>query len=125
MAPELAKCMHCGILNFLSETLITPIHYANCIMITKKDLEHVSWLARIDLKEEEKEKYIAQLGSVLDYFGQLDEIDTNVPPTYHVLDITNILREDEPGTDRTLSQEDVLANAPKKKDGFFKAPRMM
>ncbi len=96
-------------------------------MITKKDLEHIGWLARIELSEEDKEKYTPKLNSVLDYFEELDEVDTEgVEPTYHVLPLSNVFREDEPAVPtKSLSREEAISNAPKKQDGFFKAPRMM
>lgn len=96
-------------------------------MITTKDLEHIGWLARLELSEDDKERYTPKLNSVLDYFGELDEVDTDgIEPTYHVLPLTNVFREDETGLPtRTIPQEKALSNAPKKQDGFFKAPRMM
>ncbi len=96
-------------------------------MIVKKDLEHVAWLCRLELSNEDKEKYMPQLNSILDYFNQIDEVDTEgVEPTYHVLQLSNVFRNDEQGVPtHTLPQEEALANAPKKQDGFFKAPRMM
>ncbi|MCX9009499.1 MAG: Asp-tRNA(Asn)/Glu-tRNA(Gln) amidotransferase subunit GatC [Candidatus Methanoperedens sp.] len=96
-------------------------------MITKKDLEHVAWLSRLELSEEDKEKYAPRLNSVLDYFGELDEVDTGgVEPTYHVLPMNNVFREDEVNSPtKSLTQEEALSNAPKRQDGFFKAPRMM
>jgi aspartyl-tRNA(Asn)/glutamyl-tRNA(Gln) amidotransferase subunit C len=96
-------------------------------MIGGKDLEHIAWLARIELREEDRELYTSRLSSVLDYFGQVDEVDTReVEPTYHVLELNNIFRDDEINTPaKSISQEEALSNAPKKQDGFFKAPRMM
>ncbi len=96
-------------------------------MISKKDLEHIAWLSRLDLSGEDKEKYTPKLNSVLDYFGELDEVDTEgVEPTYHVLPMSNVFRDDAEGVPtRSLPQAEVLSNAPKKQDGFFKAPRMM
>lgn len=96
-------------------------------MITKKDLEHMAWLSRLELSEEDREKYTPKLNSVLDYFGEIDKVDTEgVEPTYHVLPVGNVFRDDEAGVPTgSLSQEEVLSNAPKKQDGFFKAPRMM
>ncbi|GFO97446.1 aspartyl/glutamyl-trNA amidotransferase subunit C [groundwater metagenome] len=96
-------------------------------MITRKDLEHIGWLARLELSENDKEKYTPRLNSVLDYFSELDEVDTEgVEPTYHVLALSNVFREDEVSIPASsLSQEEALSNAPKKQDGFFKAPRMM
>ena len=96
-------------------------------MFTEKDLEHIAWLSRLELSQEDKNKYAPKLNSVLDYFGELDEVDTEgIEPTYHVLQLSNIFREDEISVPtRSLSQEEALSNAPKKQDGFFKAPRMM
>ena len=96
-------------------------------MISKKDLEHMAWLSRLELSEEDKVKYTPKLNSVLDYFGELDGVDTEgVEPTYHVLPLSNVFRNDEPGVPTSsLQQEEALSNAPKKQDGFFKAPRMM
>ncbi len=96
-------------------------------MISRKDLEHIGWLSRLELSEEDKEKYTPTLNSVLDYFGELDEVNTeSIEPTYHVLPVNNVFRDDTVGVPTSsLSQEDVLSNAPKKQDGFFKAPRMM
>jgi len=93
-------------------------------MIVKKDLEHIAWLARLELSEEDKEKYTPRLNSVLDYFGELDKADTEgVEPSYHVLPMSNVFREDLPT--RSLTQEEALSNAPRNQDGFIKAPRMM
>jgi aspartyl-tRNA(Asn)/glutamyl-tRNA(Gln) amidotransferase subunit C len=96
-------------------------------MITKKDLEHIAWLSRLELSEEDRERYAPKLNSVLDYFGELDKVDTEgVEPTYHVLALSNVFRDDEINSPaKSLSQDEALSNAPKKQDGFFKAPRMM
>jgi aspartyl-tRNA(Asn)/glutamyl-tRNA(Gln) amidotransferase subunit C len=93
-------------------------------MITKDEVEHVGWLARIEIDEQDADSYAAQLNSVLDYFGQLDEVDTdNVDPTYHVADVVNVFREDV--VTNSLTQEDALGNTKNKRDGYFKAPKIM
>jgi len=96
-------------------------------MIGKKDLEHMAWLSRLELSGEDKERYTPKLNSVLDYFSELDEIDTDgIEPAYHVLPVSNVFREDEVSVPTcSFSQEEALSNSPKKQDGFFKAPRMM
>lgn len=103
------------------------IQIAESIMITEKELDHITWLCRIELSEYEKKKYTSKLNSVLDYFEELDEVDTKeVEPTYHVLPLNNVFRDDKTGYPTTsLLQEEALSNAPKKQNGFFKAPRMM
>lgn len=96
-------------------------------MITQKDLTHIGWLSRLELSEKDIEKYTPKLNSVLDYFTELDDLDTEgVEPTYHVLPLSNVFREDEVSAQGgSLTQEEALSNAPKTQDGFFKAPRMM
>jgi len=93
-------------------------------MITTEDVEHIGWLARLKIDEEQLEGYARQLNSVLDYFQQLDEVDTqDVEPTYHILDMNNVFRDDK--TTKSMSQDEAIANAPKKQKGYFKAPRII
>ena len=92
-------------------------------MITKKNIENISWLARIKLTEEEKENFTKQLNSILDYFKTLDEVEADVPPTHHVVGLTNVFRDDV--VEKSISQDDALSNAPKKERGYFKGPRIV
>lgn len=92
--------------------------------ISEKEVEHTAWLARIELTEEEKRLFTEQFNTILDYFEIIKELDTEkVPPTSHVLDLTNVFREDE--VTPSLSAEEVLKTAPKKERGFFKAPKII
>lgn len=64
--------------------------------LERKDIEHIAKLARLDLTEEELEKYGQQLSGVLDYIDQLREVDTeNVEPTAQVTGLSNVFRDDE------------------------------
>ncbi len=93
-------------------------------MITKDEVEHVGWLSRIEIPEQDADEYALKLNAVLEYFGQLDEVDTEgVDPTYHVADVMNVFREDVE-TD-SLDQEDVLKNTQDAKDGLIRAPRII
>ena len=66
-------------------------------MITVKDVEHVAKLARLELTEDEKILYTKQLGDVLKYVDQMNEVDTsNVKPMTQVVDFVNFMREDVP-----------------------------
>jgi len=92
-------------------------------MITKEDVEHIGWLARIDISEQETIEYMEKLNSVLGYFGQLDELPTeDVAPTYHVAEIHNVFREDV--VEESLPQEVVLENTEYKQDGTFRVPKI-
>ena len=92
--------------------------------ISLKEVEHVAWLAHIELTEKEKNLFTEQFNRILSYFRKIDEADTEgVPPTYHVLDLVNVYRKDE--AKESLPKEESLKNAPKKEDGFFKSPRIV
>jgi len=92
-------------------------------MITPDQVEHVGWLARIKLSGDEKKRYAEQLNDILDYFEKIDELETDVEPTYHVLALHNVFREDI--ASGSLKQGEALVNAPREKDGYFKAPRIV
>ena len=65
-------------------------------MITIKDVEHVAKLARLELTEDEKEKYTKQLSDVLKHVDAMNEVDTsNVEPMAHAIDFVNVMREDK------------------------------
>ncbi|HIS36235.1 TPA: Asp-tRNA(Asn)/Glu-tRNA(Gln) amidotransferase subunit GatC [Candidatus Scatousia excrementigallinarum] len=93
------------------------------MMITIKDVEHVAKLARLELTEEEKELYTKQLGDVLKYVDQMNEVDTsNVKPMTQVIDFVNVMREDKVVYEHT--KEELMANAPEEENGFFKVPKI-
>jgi aspartyl-tRNA(Asn)/glutamyl-tRNA(Gln) amidotransferase subunit C len=93
-------------------------------MIRKEEIEHIGWLARVALSEEEKDLFEKQLSSILEYFAILDEAETtDVEPTHHVIGITDVVRQDEPK--EGLPQSEVLRNAPKEEQGYFKSPRIL
>jgi aspartyl-tRNA(Asn)/glutamyl-tRNA(Gln) amidotransferase subunit C len=93
-------------------------------MISRKEVEHVAWLARLELSEEEEERFSKQLGQVLEHASKIKEVDTsNVPPTSHSLPLKNVFREDE--VRESLSQEEALSNAPQKEKGAFLVPKII
>ena len=93
-------------------------------MITREDVEHISWLASIMIEDEEKDEFVEQFNSILEYFHQLDEVDTEgVEPTYRVVDLANVFRDDV--VLKSLSQEESLKNAPRRENGCFKSPRIV
>ena len=92
-------------------------------MITIKDVEHVAKLARLELTEEEKELYTKQLGDVLKYVDQMNEVDTsNVKPMTQVIDFCNVMREDK--VVQEISKEALMSNAPEVEGDFFKVPKI-
>lgn len=92
-------------------------------MITVKDVEHVAKLARLELSEEEKEKFTKQLGDILKYVEQMNEVDTTgVKPMAHAFGFVNVMREDKVVHEQT--KEELMANAPEEENGFFKVPKI-
>jgi len=89
--------------------------------IDREQVLHVARLARLDLTEEEVERFSQQLGAILEAVSTVSELELDdVPPTSHPLDVVNVLREDVPGPCAT--HEDALANAPDPADGGFRVP---
>ncbi len=89
-----------------------------------EEVEHIARLARLRLTKEEKERYSVQLGKIIEYVRQLNELDlARIPPTSHVVPLKNVLREDV--VRESLPQEEALRNAPQKEKGYFKVPKVL
>ncbi len=92
--------------------------------ITLEQVRHVAKLARLDLSDQQVQKYAGQLGSILAYVEKIGQIDTSgVEPMAHVLPLHNVLREDE--IQPSLPLEEVLKNAPETDGPFFKVPKVI
>ncbi len=91
-------------------------------MITRKDVEHIARLARIELSDFEKEKFERELSSILDFVAQLNEIDTSlVLPLTGGTELTNVVREDGLGIPRrTVSHQKLVEAAPENRGGYVK-----
>lgn len=92
--------------------------------ITKEEVLHVAHLARLDLDDESIERFSGQIGEILGYIDQLNQVETEgIPPTSHAIFLTNAFRDDreKPHIDRELA----LANAPEKEDGQFLVPKVV
>jgi aspartyl-tRNA(Asn)/glutamyl-tRNA(Gln) amidotransferase subunit C len=80
-------------------------------MLERAQVLHVARLARLDLSQAEVERMEAELSHVLDHIEKIRELDLEgVPPTSHVVDVSNRLRSDEPGP--CLPLEAVIEAAP-------------
>jgi aspartyl-tRNA(Asn)/glutamyl-tRNA(Gln) amidotransferase subunit C len=91
--------------------------------ISKKEVEHIALLSRLELSEEEKEIFSKQLSQVLDHAGKISKLSTDdVEPTSHALEIKNVFREDK--VKSCLTQEQALSGAPEKESGGFKVPKI-
>ena len=90
-------------------------------VISDETMEYVGILAKLELKDEEKESARQDMQKMLDYVDKLNELDTSkVEPMTHIFEMGNVFREDEVtnGDDRDA----MLANAPEVKEGQYKVP---
>ncbi len=90
--------------------------------VTRELIEHLAALARIDLPEERANSLMRDLAGIIEYFEQLNEIDTTgVEPLVSLHSFTGFVgRPDEPRDG--LSTEDAMRLAPDKLDDYFKVP---
>mgnify|MGYP001377217364 CR=1 FL=1 len=92
--------------------------------VTIKEVDHIAALARLEFNEEEKEKFTHQLNDILRYIEKLNELDTTkVEPLSHVIELSNVLRDDV--VKPSISTEEALKNAPAKLDTLFKVPKVI
>jgi aspartyl-tRNA(Asn)/glutamyl-tRNA(Gln) amidotransferase subunit C len=96
--------------------------------ITKKDVERIAELGRLELTAEEADLFTGQLGSIIDHIAKLSELQTeDVPQMSHCVsaggDVEYAKRDDEvrPG----LGQTRAVENAPEAESGYFKVPRVI
>ena len=92
--------------------------------ISRDDVVHVARLARLDLTDDEVDRFTGQLAAVLEHAADVAALDTaGVAPTAHPLPLANVLRDDvpRPGLDRA----EVLAMAPAAEEGRFRVPRIL
>ncbi|AHY46000.1 gatC: aspartyl/glutamyl-tRNA(Asn/Gln) amidotransferase, C subunit [Rubrobacter radiotolerans] len=92
-------------------------------MISEEQVRHVANLARLGLTDEEVERMGGQLGAILDSIERIQELDLEgVPPTANPLNLTNVMRPDEPQPE--LPREVALSTAPEPDEELFVVPRI-
>ena len=92
-------------------------------IISNKEVEHVAKLAELQFSDTELEKITSELDKIFGHIAKISEVDTSeVKPTSHTLEISNVFREDK--AKESLSKEQSLSNAPDEKDDGFKVPRI-
>jgi aspartyl-tRNA(Asn)/glutamyl-tRNA(Gln) amidotransferase subunit C len=91
-------------------------------MLSRDQVLHVARLARLELTEEELERFAGELSKVLDHIEKIGELGdlADVPPTSHVVNVENALRADEPRP--SLPVETALESAPDAALGGFRVP---
>lgn len=92
--------------------------------IGRDDVARLADLARIQLTEEEIDRFAGEFDSIMDAVASVSEVATeDVPATSHPIAMTNVFREDV--VTETLTQEEALAGAPDAQDGRFAVPQIL
>lgn len=93
--------------------------------LSREDILKLAHLARLHLSDDEVTRFAGELGAVLGYVEQLQEVELgDLEPTFQVTGLTNVMRPDEP-VDYKATREELLKNAPSTENGHFKVKRMV
>lgn len=90
---------------------------------TEQDLDNLSRLARIDIKEEEKQKMLADMKAILGYVSEINEVEGERTQGEEV--IFNVVREDVVTHETGSNTDVILANAPFVKDGYVEVMQVL
>ncbi len=85
---------------------------------------YVAKLCRLELTDEELQRYQTQHNDILAYMQQIQDLDVDgIEPTPHASPDFDVLRPDE--ARETLSHEDVLRNAPQQAHDQFSVTKVV
>lgn len=89
-------------------------------MISRKDVQHIARLARIELAPDEEGKFEQELAAILDFVAKLDEVDTAaVEPLSGGVDLANVMRQDEVrDPESEMANQGLVEAAPRKRNGY-------
>ena len=92
--------------------------------LSRSDVEHVAYLARLGLTDAELRTLEGQLNHIVDQYQIFGGLDTNdIPPTAQTIELENILRDDV--VQPSLPLEDVLRNAAETDGEFIVVPAIL
>lgn len=92
--------------------------------LSYEEVRHIALIYRLGIDEAEIEKFRLQLSDILENFEILKQVDTsNLRPTAQSIVLQNVLRQDE--AEKSYPAEDILANAPRRDDNYFKVQAVL
>ena len=95
-------------------------------MITKKEVQYVAELARLNMTKEEEDKFVKELSLILGYVEKLKEANVDkVKPTSHPFEIENVVREDIPQKPEEEMVRKLMKAAPAKKESYIKVKAIL
>ncbi len=92
--------------------------------LNTEQIKHIASLARLGLGDTDIENYCTQLAEVLENFEILKQIDTtNVEPAAQSITLQNVFRNDQ--VSKSYTQNEVLANAPRREESCFRVKAIL
>lgn len=92
--------------------------------LSQSEIESIARSARLELTAAEMDEFTRELNQVFGWVAKLEQLDTDgIEPMAHAAPVVNVFRPDRTGS--SLDPEQVLANAPDRKDNFFKVPKIL
>ena len=92
--------------------------------ISREDVEHVAYLARLGLTAEERDRLADELSNILEHMQAIASLDTSaIPPTAQVIPLRNVMREDD--VRPSFEREEIFKNAPRREGDYFLVPPVL
>ncbi len=92
--------------------------------INLETIDKIAHLARLEVKEEDKQGLLDDMNNIITFMDKLNEVDTSgVEPLVYMTDEVNVLREDE--VKQEISRAEALQNAPKQDGKFFRVAKVI
>lgn len=100
-----------------------PLRYPH-MALSKDEVLHLAKLCRIDLASEEVDRFALQLSAILDYVGQLRDVDVDVGQgaVANITGLENIMREDEVHVCTTEERDRIVGQFPMREGDLLKTP---
>jgi aspartyl-tRNA(Asn)/glutamyl-tRNA(Gln) amidotransferase subunit C len=92
--------------------------------LSREEVLHIALLARLGLTETEVNSLSEQLSNILENFEVLQQVNTSsIPPTTQSIPLQNVVKKDKVAP--CLPQSQILANAPRKEENFFRVEAVL
>ncbi len=93
--------------------------------LTREQVLKLAKLSQLQLTDDEIQRYCSELGSILEYFERLNDVDvSDLKPTYQVTGLDSVTREDEPKPQQA-SPDALLSRVPRTDKRYIKVGRMI
>lgn len=92
-------------------------------MITIEECKHIEALSKLEFSDVEREKFLKDFSAIVEFASTISSQDSNPNDRKFEKIKFEDLREDE--AKESLTQDEVVSNAPVQKKGCFAVPKIM